>query len=53
MENALDILMRLWETSGFFLIVSDWRQLIMIVVALFLLYLGLVKKFEPDRRAHV
>ncbi|MBQ1450852.1 MAG: sodium ion-translocating decarboxylase subunit beta, partial [Eggerthellaceae bacterium] len=47
MENALDILMRLWETSGFFLIVSDWRQLIMIVVALFLLYLGLVKKFEP------
>ena len=41
MENALDILMRLWETSGFFLIVSDWRQLIMIVVALFLLYLGI------------
>ena len=47
MENALDILMRLWETSGFYLMVSDWRQLIMIVIALFLLYLGLVKKFEP------
>ena len=47
MENALTILTRLWETSGFFLMVSDWRQLIMIVIALFLLYLGLVKKFEP------
>ena len=47
MENALSILTRLWETSGFFLMVSDWRQLIMIVIALFLLYLGLVKKFEP------
>ena len=47
MENALDILARLWETSGFFMMVSDWRQLIMIVIALFLLYLGLVKKFEP------
>ena len=47
MENALDILMRLWETSGFFMITSDWRQLVMIVIALFLLYLGLVKKFEP------
>ena len=47
MENALGILTRLWETSGFFMMVSDWRQLIMIVIALFLLYLGLVKKFEP------
>ena len=47
MENALAILQRIWETSGFFMMVSDWRQLIMILIALFLLYLGLVKKFEP------
>ena len=47
MENAVNILARLWETSGFFMIVSDWRQLVMILIALFLLYLGLVKKFEP------
>ena len=47
MENAIGTLMRLWETSGFFLIVSDWRQLVMILIALLLLFLGLVKKYEP------
>ena len=47
MENAIGTLARLWETSGFFLIVSDWRQLVMILIALLLLFLGLVKKYEP------
>ena len=47
MDNALEILSRLWETSGFYMIVDDFRQVIMIVLALFLLFLGIAKKFEP------
>ena len=47
MDKAVDILSSLWATSGFYMMVTDWRQAIMIVVALVLLYLGLVKKFEP------
>ena len=47
MENALDILARLWETSGFYTIFTGWQQPVMILIALLLLYLGLVKKFEP------
>lgn len=47
MENALEILYRLWETSGFYMIVADWRQALMILIAVGLLYLGLAKKFEP------
>ena len=47
MDKAVDILSSLWATSGFYMIVADWRQAIMIVIALVLLYLGLVKKFEP------
>lgn len=33
--------------SGFYLMSADWRQLIMIGLACVLLYLGIVKKFEP------
>ena len=47
MENLADILLRLWETSGLFLLFSDWRQPVMIALALLLLYLGIKKKFEP------
>ena len=47
MENMLNTLSNLWETSGFYMMAADWRQLIMIVLACVLLYLGLVKKFEP------
>jgi len=47
MDKAADILSNLWQTSGFYMIVADWRQALMIVIALFLLYLGLAKKFEP------
>jgi len=46
-ENALDILNRLWGQSGFALLVTDFRQLAMIAIALVLLYLGIKKKFEP------
>lgn len=47
MDNILSTLSQLWETSGFFMLLSDWRQLVMIVIACVLLYMGLVKKFEP------
>lgn len=45
--DILSTLQNLWETSGFCLLFDDWRQLVMIVVACVLLYLGIVKKFEP------
>lgn len=47
MGNILNVLSELWQTSGFFMMISDWRQLVMIVLACVLLYLGLVKQFEP------
>ncbi len=47
MANIIDTLGRLGQTSGFFGLFSDWRQIVMIVIACLLLYLGLVKKFEP------
>ena len=45
--SILETLGRLGETSGFFMLFSDFRQIIMIVLACVLLYFGLVKKFEP------
>ena len=45
--DILSTLQNLWETSGFCLLFDNWRQLVMIVVACVLLYLGIVKKFEP------
>lgn len=47
MEHILGTLSRLWSTSGFYLLLDDWRQILMILIACVLLYLGLVKKFEP------
>lgn len=43
--NVGSILSNLWETSGF--AQADPKQLIMIGIACVLLYLGIVKKFEP------
>ena len=42
-------LLKLWQDSGFaaFLAAGGWKNLIMIAVAFVLLYLGIVKKFEP------
>jgi len=47
MENVLNSLSQLWETSGFYMLMADWRQIVMILLACVLLYMGLVKKFEP------
>lgn len=43
--NLLDALKGLVESSGFANI--DWKQILMIAVALLLIYLAIVKKFEP------
>ena len=47
--NILETLRTLLEESGFagFLAAGGWKNLIMIGVACVLLYLGIVKKFEP------
>ena len=50
--NVGEILMKLWNESGFASISSGfiaggWQNLVMIVIACVLLYLGIVKKFEP------
>ncbi len=42
-----ETLVNLWQSSGFSMLFDDWRNLIMIVLACVLLYLGIVKKFEP------
>ena len=47
MDKILNTLSILWETSGFYMMSFDFRQLVMIAIACLLLYLGLVKKFEP------
>ncbi|RCX08897.1 oxaloacetate decarboxylase beta subunit [Anaerobacterium chartisolvens] len=36
---------KIWETSGF--AAMTWQQLVMIIVACLLIYLAIVKKFEP------
>ncbi len=50
--NVGDILLELWNQSGFAALSSGftaggWQNLVMIVIACVLLYLGIVKKFEP------
>ena len=47
MNSIVDILNDLWVSSGFSALMTDWRSLVMIIVACVLLYLGIVKKFEP------
>ena len=52
MINVGEILLNLWNDSGFAAIFSGfttggWQNLVMIIIACVLLYLGIVKKFEP------
>lgn len=44
--NILDTLVGIWESSGIANI-TDFRQVVMLVLACVLLYLGIGKKFEP------
>ena len=51
--NIGQILLNLWESSGFaalitgFVSQNSWQNLLMIIIACGLLYLAIVKKFEP------
>ena len=50
--NIGDVLLNLWSKSGFAAIFSNfmgggWQNLVMLIIACVLLYLGIVKKFEP------
>ena len=52
MINVGDILLNLWNQSGFAALFSGfgaggWQNLVMIIIACVLLYLAIVKKFEP------
>ena len=53
MINIGEILLNLWQGSGFNAIISGflsnggWQNLVMIIIACALLYLAIVKKFEP------
>ena len=51
--NIGEILLTLWQDSGFYALssglISDggWQNLVMLIIACVLLYLGIVKQFEP------
>ena len=52
MINVGEILLNIWQGSGFNAIFSGfttggWQNLVMLIIACVLLYLGIVKKFEP------
>ncbi len=53
MIDVGQILLNLWNSSGFsmlfsgFLSQDGWQNLVMIIIACVLLYLGIVKQFEP------
>ena len=51
MEMIKDVLVGLWESSGFFALFADgtflWQNLAMILVSFVLLYFAIVKKCEP------
>lgn len=43
----MDAILDFIKTTGFALIASDWRVLIMILISCVLMYLAIVEKFEP------
>ncbi len=52
MIDVGQILLNLWNSSGFSTIFASfldmgWQNLVMLIIACFLLYLAIVKKFEP------
>ena len=52
MINIGEVLLNLWNKSGFAALISGfgeggWQNLVMIIIACALLYLAIVKKFEP------
>ena len=52
MINIGEVLLNLWESSGFAALsagftAGGWQNLVMLIIACVLLYLGIVKQFEP------
>ena len=47
MDFFVEVLGRIFGESGFAALPTDWRQVIMLVIACVLLYMGIGKKFEP------
>ena len=47
MDKVLDILNNLWLSTGFYQLGAEPLQLVMIALGGLLLYMGIVKKFEP------
>ncbi|MGE4276492.1 MAG: sodium ion-translocating decarboxylase subunit beta [Lawsonibacter sp.] len=47
MDFFIEVLGRIFGSSGFAAIPTDWRQLVMIFLACVLLYMGIGKKYEP------
>ena len=47
MEFFSNVMVKILSGSGFAALPTDWRQLVMILVACVLLYLGIRKGFEP------
>ena len=47
MDKILDILNNLWQSTGFYQLGAEPLQLVMIALGGLLLYMGIVKKFEP------
>ena len=45
--NIGDILSELWNSSGFVGLTMHWQNIVMICIACVLLYLAIVRKFEP------
>ena len=43
----METIINFWNQTGFSLIADNWKMLVMIVIALVLMYLAIVKKFEP------
>ena len=47
MQGFMDAVVGIAQESGFAGLIADWRYLVMIVIACVLLYLAIVKQFEP------
>lgn len=45
--NIIDTLIKLWNESGFASLTGNWQNFVMLAVSCVLLYLAIVKKFEP------
>ena len=43
----METIINFWNQTGFSLIAGNWKMLVMVVIALALMYLAIVKKFEP------